>query len=138
MNGQFKWNKKRTKKSACVTLAFYLLIQAFNGLAAKKPPGKVNNENEVPEHIQTAAIKADTKVPVDQFKAFCVYEEDQITDENVQPKIETTKDESMVSVSAINISMNTSNRLVKKKTRFYWGSFFGLSLDKTQCILSTE
>lgn len=99
----------------CILLIFNLFQQAFNVVAAKKPIGKINDENEVPEHIQTVAIKADTKVPVDQFKAFCVYEEDQTTDENIQPKVDTTttKDESMISVSAINISMNTSSRLVE-------------------------
>lgn len=54
-------------------------------MVSKKALLKTNDENALPENY-SITVKHETKVPVDQFKAFTVFEEDQQTDENVPPK----------------------------------------------------
>lgn len=73
-------------------------IQALNILAAKKSAiiQQTNDENALPEHYAAslATAKQEAKIPVDQFKAFTVLEEEQApADENVPPKKESVSDE---------------------------------------------
>lgn len=53
----------------------------MNALNNRKPINNVNDENAVPNLF---GKKQESKVPVDQFKAFTVFEE-KPTDENVPP-----------------------------------------------------
>lgn len=60
---------------------FGLVRQALTALNTKKALNHVNDENAVPIPF---GKKQESKVPVDQFKAFTVFEE-KPTDENVPP-----------------------------------------------------
>lgn len=89
-------------------------IQALNILAAKKSAiiQQTNDENALPEHYaaSAAAAKQEAKIPVDQFKAFAVFEEEQSpADENVPPK----KKESSVSDEVDSTTMTNSYTTVR-------------------------
>lgn len=76
-------------------LRFRRGIQALNILAAKKSAfiQQTNDENAVPAHY-AASVKQEAKIPVDQFKAFTVFEEERPpTDENVPPQKDAVSDE---------------------------------------------
>lgn len=66
----------------------------MNVLAGKKSTftnQQTNDENALPEKYAT---KQEAKIPVDQFKAFSVFEEEQaFVDENVPPKKAAGNDE---------------------------------------------
>lgn len=67
----------------------------MNILAAKKSSiiQQTNDENTLPAQY-AATLKHESKIPVDQFKAFNVFEEEQPpTDENVPPKTDSVNDE---------------------------------------------
>lgn len=73
-----------------IIYCFCFVLQASNILAAKKSTiiQQTNDENALPVHYtaSVATVKQDAKIPVDQFKAFTVFEEEQsAVDENVPP-----------------------------------------------------
>lgn len=80
-------------------------------MAAKKSAivQQTNDENALPEHYaaSVATGKQDPKIPVDQFKAFTVFEEEQpAVDENVPPM-------KCVSVEVDSSTMSTSYTTVR-------------------------
>lgn len=86
-------------------------------MAAKKP-NQIQNENNVPETFfpNNKLKNAENKVPVDQFKAFSVFEENRIDKENVHfingdnIKEEISIDEADCSVASINLSVASTQR----------------------------
>lgn len=88
-------------------------------MAAKKTAivQQKNDENSLPEHYAVSAnVKQESKIPVDQFKAFTVFEEEiSPVDENIPPKTESVNDE--VDCSAMSTSY-TSVRYVISLSAF--------------------
>lgn len=95
---------------------------AFNILAGKKiiniQNNQINDENQVPDDINPDGIKnAERKIPVDQFKAFCVYEDTNQENEYVCNKDDMSFDKSECSTISMNVSIVSTERLPLQEIR---------------------